>query len=103
PTLAFQEPSHFIICAIPFIIYYYKIMQSKIKRAILISVVLFYGAYVQNLTTILAVLFVMCISSRKTILAAICALIVVTLLYIIIPDENITYFTSRMNINDVNN
>lgn len=103
PTLAFQEPSHLIICAIPFIIYYYKIMQSKIKRAILISVVLFYGAYVQNLTTILAVLFVMCISSRKTILAAICTLIVVTLLYIIIPDENITYFTSRMNINDVNN
>ncbi|MDQ9246645.1 hypothetical protein [Escherichia coli] len=103
PVLAFQEPSHFILCSIPFFIYYHKISRTKTAKALLIIMFLAFGMYVKNLIAIASVLFVVSISSKKTFAALLVLSFVYIMAYYITPPEYLTYFADRININNTSN
>lgn len=103
PVLVFQEPSHFILCSIPFFIYYHKIARTKTAKTLLILMFLVFGLYVKNLIAIASVLFVVSISSKKTFAALMVLLFISIIAYYITPPEYFTYFADRININNTSN
>ncbi|MBW9339312.1 hypothetical protein FHB44_11920 [Escherichia coli] len=103
PVLAFQEPSHFILCSIPFFIYFYKTSKTKTSKTLLILMFLIFGLYVKNLIAIASIVFVISISSKKTLLSFIFIFIVFLIVLYLVPHENLSYFADRININNLSN
>ncbi|CAM6657869.1 hypothetical protein [Enterobacter intestinihominis] len=103
PVLAFQEPSHFILCSIPFFIYFHKIAKTTTAKALLILLFIVFGLYVKNLIAIASVLFVVSISSKKTFVALMVISIVSATAYYLTPPEYMTYFADRINVNNTSN
>lgn len=97
PTFIYLEPSHFALVAAPFISYY-CLTTTRLKGIAALLFVACWAGYIQNMTMLIAALLAFVLSTRRNLVVAVLALILlVVMLFMAIDLESISYFNDRLS------
>jgi hypothetical protein len=102
PNFFFQEPSHFVLVAYSFIIYFSILLKSK-WRILLLIFVIFWALYVQNATMLSVVLISIFISFRLNFLSIITLLLIFICGGCFLDFSNLSYFSDRLALSSDSN